>query len=421
MHICRGKALFSPRFSCSSYFGKWRHSASRFFAIFLTVALLFCAIIPSSAEDATLTLSSLTTQMQREVTEGSSTISHAYAYTEGIQMRNGQQMHWFKAQNPDFYASGGKKIVFSGGDLGLAAGHEYEFTFYTDINVSMSYNVRVLLDGNRLFDDTGLTGFKKISVKFTAPDTIRDNSRISVIYSVGSEYNFGAGGQDVRYYISENLEFFDRTDNPSWLAKIKQWFQDLGDKIGGFFGSLGDRISGFFSDLSNSISQWFAEQKQQIQDFFNGVKQWFQELGDRIQQFFVDLYNDIVEGLKKLFIPSEGYFDSKKTELEIFATEHFGAMYQAPVVMVDMIKKFTTMSPKSPAITFPAIQFDFQGTRYVLTDEIRYSFSWVNDKSHMLYYFYQFYRGFATVLMFVWFGNYCVNKYNEVFGGKSEE
>lgn len=127
-----------------------------------------------------------------------------------------------------------------------------------------------------------------------------------------------------------------------------------------------------------------------------------------------------VDEIKSWFIPSEGYFDEKKVELETFAVEHFGAMYQAPDVMVDLIKKFTTMSPKQPSITLPAIQFDFQGTRYVLSDAVTYSFSWVNDKGHMLYYFYQFYRGFVTVILFVGFANYCIKKYNEVFGGGSE-
>lgn len=331
--------------------------------------MFFALCLSASAEDAALVLSDLTTQMKKEVIEGSSTVTYSYAYNDGTVDRHGQLMHWFHAQNPEFYKAGGKKIVLSGGDLGLAAGHEYEFTFYTDINVSMTYSVRVLLDGNCLFEDTGLTGFKKISVKFTAPDTIRDNSRISIIYSVAKEYNYGAGGEGVNYYISENLEFFDRTDNPSWLAKIKLWFENLGDKIGGFFSSLGDRISGFFSDLSNSISEWFSQLKQQITDFFNGVKQWFQELGDKIGGFFTDLYNDLIEGLKALFIPADGYFDAYMQKTKDWAAERFGFLYTAADLMVSMVTDLKGLLRDDYSFVLPAARFTLNGQTYTLWEQ----------------------------------------------------
>lgn len=357
--------------------------------------------------------------MQRQVVEGSSTVTYNYAYTDGTLSRNGILLHWFSAVDPSYYASGGKKLttVYDYGNL--AAGHDYEMTFYTGLSFAANYNIRVFVGSEKVFDNdfSSTSGISKNNVKFTTPSAITDSTRIQIVMTVPERYNYGANGEQVRYYFSETLDFTDLTDNPKWLSKIKQWFIDLGDKVGGFFTSLGDRISGFFTNLTNSISQWFADQKKQIQDFFYGVKQWFKELGDRIQQFFVELYNDIVEGLKSLFIPSDGYFLSKKTELENFATDHFGALYQAPSVMIDLIKKFLTMSPQEPSITLPAIQFDFNGQRYVLSESVNYSFSWVNDKNHMLYYFYHFYRGFVILLLFSWFGNYCINKYNEVFGG----
>lgn len=419
MCIFKGKVLSLPRSSCLLFSGKWRHSASRVFALLFTFVLLFGAVIPASAADETIFVSDMSATLQRTETVDGVTTWYDFDFTDGNTQIGGKNVHWFKAINPAFYASGGKKIttLFDTGEI--AAGHEYEMSFYAGLNFNMRFNILIILDGAPIYnhDFNSAGSLSKVNVKFNAPAEITDNAQIQVVMTIPEGSGYGADGKNAYFYISENLEFTDLTENPTWLQKILKKFQELGETIGGFFTGLGNRIGGFFTNLTNSISQWFAEQKQQIQDFFNGVKQWFQELGDRIQQFFVDLYNDIVEGLKSLFIPSEGYFDNKKTELENFATEHFGAMYQAPVVMVDMIKKFTTMSPKEPAITLPAIQFDFQGTRYVLTEDIRYTFSWVNDKGHMLYYFYQFYRGFVTVLMFVWFGNYCVNKYNEVFGG----
>lgn len=407
----------------SSFSGKCVLSGNKKLLSVLLVFFLFLSFsITSFADDEQLEVSQMGVTMQRQVVEGSSTVTYNYAYTDGTLTRNGILLHWFSAKDPSYYANGGKKLttVYDYGNL--SAGHEYEMTFYTGISFACNYNLRVFVGSEKVFDNdfAYTSGISKNNVKFTTPSAITNGTRIQIVMTVPEQYNYGANGETVRYYFSQNLDFTDLTDNPKWLTKIKQWFLDLGEKVGGFFTSLGDRISGFFTNLTNSISQWFAEQKKQIQDFFNGVKQWFKELGDRIQQFFVDLYNDIVEGLKSLFIPADGYFDSKKTELETFSTEHFGAMYQAPSVMANLIKKFLTISPEQPSITMPAIQFDFDGKRYVLSESITYSFAWVNDSSHMLYYFYKFYRGFVIVLLFVWFGNFCINKYNEVFGGRKE-
>lgn len=344
--------------------------------------------------------------MSREVTEGSSTATYNYQFTDGTATRGGILMHWYTANDPAFYASGGTKLTTVYGYNGLSAGHEYEMTFHTSINYNGRYTIKVFIDSNKLFEsEFSGDSNKKINVKFTAPEAITDSTRIMIQYSVGSGYSYGASGQNVRYFISENLSFSDLTDNPSWLGKIVQKFSDLGDSIGGF-------IEG----LKQSISDWFEEQKQKIQDFSDSVGQWFDDLKLKIENTF----QAAVDEIKSWFIPSDGYFDRKKEELETFAVEHFGAMYQAPDVIVDLIKKFTTMSPKEPAITFPAIQFDFNGTRYTLSESVRYTFSWVNDNGQAVYYFYHFYRGFVTVILFVGFANYCIKKYNEVFGGGSE-
>lgn len=230
-----------------------------------------------------------------------------------------------------------------------------------------------------------------------------------------------------RFYISRYISVVDNDDNTGLLQQIISAIKAIPSNISNFFSNLGDRVGTFFADIKQRMIDSYNGLVYNLSQFKDGVKSWFTSLGDRISGFFEDLKLKIetkiqaaVDEIKSWFIPSDGYFDRKKEELETFAVEHFGAMYQAPDIMVDLIKKFTTMSPKQPSITLPAIQFDFQGTRYVLSESVTYSFSWVNDKGHMLYYFYQFYRGFVTVILFVGFANYCIKKYNEVFGGGSE-
>lgn len=152
----------------------------------------------------------------------------------------------------------------------------------------------------------------------------------------------------------------------------------------------------------------------------NGILEAILSIPEKIKGFFVDLGNTILDGIKNLFIPDEEYLANKKVELETFCIEHFGAVYQSIDVFIDFLNSLVNISPSEPKITFPAIDVPVMGTTYHLTDAFDYSFAWVNDSSHFLYYFYNFYRGFVTVILFLGFVNYCRNKYAEVFGGDKE-
>lgn len=152
----------------------------------------------------------------------------------------------------------------------------------------------------------------------------------------------------------------------------------------------------------------------------NSIIEAIKEIPEKIKGFFVELGETILNGIKDLFIPDEEYLQNKKAELETFCVEHFGAVYQSIDVFIDFLNTLVNISPTEPKITFPAIDVPVLGQTYHLTDPVEYSFTWVNDGSHFLYYFYNFYRGFVTVLLFLSFVNYCRNKYSEIFGGDEE-
>lgn len=342
----------------------------------------------------------------------------------------GVLLYGFGSSNRDYYAAGRSRQVAVSDYLTISPDRQYSMRFSHMLNINLSYNISVYVV---VYSNGSVKKIPVYDEKFSGNSSTLNTSDFSFKLSstdLGSSYrcrlyiehtfsggSYGSSSTDMQVYqlLQKYITIVD--DDVGWLVKIYNAIKAIPSNLSGFFSSLGDRISGFFSDLKTNMGNWFAEQGQKIQDFSNGVKQWFKELGDRIQGFFVDLYNDIIEGLKSLFIPADGYFESKKTELETFCIEHFGALYQAPDVMLDFVVKLTTISPKVPSITMPAIQFDFQGVRYVLCESIIYSFSWVNDSSNALFYFYKFYRGFATLLLFLFFGNFCIKKYNEVFAG----
>ena len=90
--------------------------------------------------------------------------------------------------------------------------------------------------------------------------------------------------------------------------QISGFFTDLANSIGGFFSELGNKISGFFSDLWNNLKGAFDSVIKSIGDFFTGI----------------------MDFLKSLFIPSDGFFDEKMQELQAVAKEHLGLLYEIP-------------------------------------------------------------------------------------------
>lgn len=406
-----------------------------------TLVLLFGSVFPVSAADETAsqTLDILGMSPSMYAVSADENTHSDYTSTMVTSLytfENGTENVLFKNTNNEYYAADRYKTVVLSNYITINPDTQYSVSFMHSLNNGSAYEIRVYC---MVYSGSNITKIPIYSENFIGTYRVGNISDFSFKIpssAVGTSYKCRLYIEHIIHkegYYTGWTPFIQRyitveNDDVSWLVKILNaikaipsnisgFFTSLGDRIGTFFGNLGDRISGFFSDLKTNIGNWFDAQLQKIQDFYNGVKQWFKELGDRIQGFFVDLYNDIIEGLKRLFIPADGYFESKKTELETFCIEHFGALYQAPDVMLDFVVKLTTISPKVPSITMPAIQFDFQGVRYVLCDSITYSFAWVNDSSNALFYFYKFYRGFVTLLLFLFFGNFCIKKYNEVFAG----
>lgn len=421
MNTYRVSGLFCRRFCFSRFSGKCAHSASKALIVFLAVLLLFSFFSFSvSAED--LNTGDFSVLMGRETPNTAGGVTTDYFSFSVVEVNSGGAPCYGYVPNDysNFWKSGAVKLLTAFESTPLVAGHDYALDFYAGISFTTNFDVIVKFGSQQVFSQTLRSSqvAQHITASFTAPDFISSET-ITIELRVPSNTSYGTA--TTRFYVSRTISLTDVTDNPGWLGKILQHFTDLGDRISGFFSNLAESIGSFFSSLGDRISGFFTDLWQNIKAKFDDLKQWFQDLGDRIQGFFVDLYNDIVDGLKKLFIPSDGYFESKKTELESFCTEHFGALYQAPTVLVDFIRKFTTISPQEPGITLPAIEFNFKGKHYQLTEAYTYSFSWVNDSSNMLYYLYKFYRGFITVVLFISFANYCKNKYYDVFKGGSSE
>lgn len=333
-----------------------------------------CTCLSVSAADDKIVVSDMHASMYTETDTGSGINIKDYAYTDGTETRSGILFHWFSAVDRSFYAKGSNKVVSAYDYSNLSAGHEYEITFYTNVNFTADYTVTVKMGlGNVIYEKkVSKTGQpQKFNVKYTAPDAVTNETRLTIELSFDSLYGYGSNSGDiqVKYMISEEVNLTDLTENPSWLGKILKRFDDIGD----WFRNLGSSITSGFDNLKQSVGNWFSdvgkwfkEQGEKIQAFSDGVKQWFQDLGDKIGDYFTILYNDLIDGLKSLFIPSEGYFDAYMEKTKTWAAERFGFLYTAADLMSSMVTDLQGLLRDDYLFVLPAAKFTLDGTTYTL-------------------------------------------------------
>lgn len=140
----------------------------------------------------------------------------------------------------------------------------------------------------------------------------------------------------------------------------------------------------------------------------NQQKGFFEKLGDRIGGFFTDLFNNIMDGLKKLFIPDQEYIVRWAQDMQQFLKDHFGALY-API---DIVTRFITgffsiEGSEDIAITFPAIEFG----DVKLSDPVEFHFSEVTGLFGDLYTTYLY---IADVIVIVGFILFCEKKLERI-------
>lgn len=145
-----------------------------------------------------------------------------------------------------------------------------------------------------------------------------------------------------------------------------------------------------------------------IEDQTNQQKGFFEKLGDRIGGFFTDLFNNIMDGLKKLFIPDQEYIVQWAQDMQQFLKDHFGALYAPIDIVTRFINGFFSIDGSEDiAITFPAIEFG----DVKLSDPVEFHFSEVTGLFGDLYTTYLY---IADVIVIVGFILFCEKKLERI-------
>ncbi len=257
--------------------------------------------------------------------------------------------------NPKFYEAGAVKTIQISDYLLLKADTHYNLDFGHSVSFATAYNVKVTA---RVFSNGKIRDIVIYDENFNNSDykihysnfnfilkssELGSNYKIKLYFenSIPSNQSYGSNGQNVEQYLTQVITLEDLDSNAKWYQRIINTIKAVPDKL-----------KLFFSDLGNTI------------------KQKFTELGDRIHIFFVDLKNDILEGLKKLFIPPDGYFDNYKQQWDTWAKEHLGFIYDIGDVTKSFIERFFDyFKIDTYTFTFPEASFTIRGEKFVIWQE----------------------------------------------------
>lgn len=149
----------------------------------------------------------------------------------------------------------------------------------------------------------------------------------------------------------------------------------------------------------------------------NAIYDFFVTLGDRIGGFFEKL----VEDIKGLFIPEEGFFDTYQQEFQTYFKERFGILYEIPELVIDLMTKILNFNPEEDeyVITFPEVVLpvleDGVWRDEVLIESQDYSFNFINEAPYKI--LYDMYVAFIWLVYVLLLVNLIKNKANSVFKG----
>lgn len=295
--------------------------------------------------------------------------------------------------------------------------YNYKFSFYlTDEPNNLTTDSAVPF---AILDNPGTT-FKDYNIQFQFPDKFNGKQVYLVFEVIG---DFHAGGFLVSDFVfTNNDNSDDKIDGIlEWLSAlyhsivggedsrgvkhdglvqgIKNALVNLGNTIGGFFDRLSDSVGGFFSDLFIKLKGWFDNIGNWFSDLGDKISNKFDEIKVKITNTIVALGEDIIEGLKRLFIPSEDFLNDKLDEFLDAYEDHFGIFAQGTIYFTNAIRKVDSVLTDSYSFVFPELSITIQGHKYVFSEKHTVDIQqWLNSGtwSGNLY---EMYRVFASAFL----------------------
>lgn len=142
----------------------------------------------------------------------------------------------------------------------------------------------------------------------------------------------------------------------------------LGGLINSIIEGIRELIDGI-SNIAGNIAKLPGLIADALRSMLNAIKNAITAIGNQISSAIEALGNFLIEGLKSLFIPSEGYFEGKAIEMRTWLEEHLGLLVYPFTLVADLADRVAGLQNGEPIVHVPEIAYIQDTEKYVLIAE----------------------------------------------------
>lgn len=155
---------------------------------------------------------------------------------------------------------------------------------------------------------------------------------------------------------------------------------------------------------------------EQDTSFWGRIKKFFAGTWDTVTGWFAARWHDFVGWLRSFFVPADGFWTGFFDGIKAFCAEHFGFLYDVPVLIGNILGKFRDFDPSAtPSLRMPAIDLPLFGRTYHILDSAVIEFDMLTQAPYSV--LYGVYKSFVWCLFGVALLNFGRRTYDSVFGG----
>ena len=170
-----------------------------------------------------------------------------------------------------------------------------------------------------------------------------------------SQITFAQGGSSSNsqtYYFSQlRLATYEYGGTP---PPPPPGFEDEDGWLGGLIKAIIEGIQKIIDGITNLP-----------ENIANAVKGFF----DMVVNAIVQLGQTILDGLKSLFIPSDGYFEGLASDMQAWLEDHLGLLVYPFTLVADLASRIAAVEGGEPTAHIPEIVYTDGGDKYVLIAE----------------------------------------------------
>ena len=155
------------------------------------------------------------------------------------------------------------------------------------------------------------------------------------------------------------------------IEKDGKTIKDISVTIGGL--SEDDILNNRFDTIKDAIESSNKKTQEAIEENTKTNKNIFERIGDILsyinpfsENFFgKKLVELILDGLKGLFVPEDGFFDTYFTDLKNWFSDRLGFLWTPFDIIIDILNKILNINFSEPIFHIPEIDEPFSGSKLI--------------------------------------------------------